>query len=68
MENSSWKAIAGLLGSALVLACAYHGVKRNCGSVGWGLGWALFGATTGPVAPIVAWAQGFATPLPSCRR
>ena len=45
-------------------ACAYHGVKRHNGSVGWGLLWALVGSGLPVVGPVVAVAQGYAKPLP----
>jgi hypothetical protein len=42
------------------LLCAYHGYKRNNGSIGWALGWSL----TGPIGLAIALAEGFAKPLP----
>lgn len=43
-------------------ACAYHGYKRNNGSVGWAIGWWLLGGLLPVVAPVIAVAQGFAKP------
>jgi hypothetical protein len=55
----------GLIRKAAVLASAYHGVKRNHGSVWWGLLWAL-GAYVAPVYGVsaigIAVAQGFGQP------
>jgi hypothetical protein len=55
----------GLIRKAAVLASAYHGVKRNNGSVMWGLIWA-FGAYVAPVSGVsavgIAVAQGFGKP------
>jgi len=55
----------GLIRKAAVLASAYHGVKRNNGSVWWGLVWAL-GAYVAPVSGVsavgIAVAQGFGKP------
>jgi hypothetical protein len=43
-------------------ASLYHGVKRNDGSVGWGLWWGLMGTIFPIITPIVAIASppGFA--------
>lgn len=41
---------------------AYHGVKRNNGSVGWGVGWFILGSAFPVVVPVIAFAQGFAKP------
>jgi hypothetical protein len=43
-------------------ACAYHGYKRNNGSVGWAIGWWLLGGLLPVVAPVIAVAQGYAKP------
>lgn len=57
----------GLVRKASVLAALYHGVKRNNGSVWWGLAWAL-GAYMAPLygttAVGIAVAQGFAQAKP----
>lgn len=54
----------GTLSMASLAVCTYHGMKRNNGSLGWGLGWGLFGAAFPVVGPTLALAQGFAQPLP----
>ena len=55
----------GLIRKAAVLASAYHGVKRNNGSVLWGLLWVL-GAYVAPIYGVsavgIAVAQGFGQP------
>ena len=58
--SSVWPVIS----LASSLASAYHGVRRNRGSVGWGLGWGLLGALFPIVTPVIAVAQGYAQPLP----
>jgi hypothetical protein len=55
----------GLIRKAAVLASAYHGARRNNGSVWWGLLWAL-GAYVAPIYGVsavgIAVAQGFGQP------
>lgn len=41
---------------------AYHGYKRNNGSVGWAIGWFLLGGAFWPVTIPVSLAQGFGKP------
>lgn len=41
---------------------AYHGYKRNNGSIGWAIGWAVLGGAFWPVTIPVALAQGFGKP------
>jgi len=43
-------------------ASAYHGYKRNRGSVGWAIGWGVLGAIFPIITPAVALAQGFGKP------
>lgn len=50
--------IWGLLGAASVGVSAYHGYKRNGGSVGWAIGWGLLGGAFPVLVPAVAFAQG----------
>jgi hypothetical protein len=38
---------------------AYHGYKRNGGSLGWGIWWGLMGSAFGPIPVGIAYAQGF---------
>lgn len=52
----------GALATASVAVSVYHGVKRNHGSIGWGLGWGLAAAVAPIVVPVVALAQGYAKP------
>lgn len=42
-------------------ACAYHGYKRNQ-SIGWALWWGFAGSVFFPIAPVIAFAQGFGKP------
>jgi hypothetical protein len=48
----------GLLSFAGMAVGAYHGYKRNRGSIGWTIGWALFGSALPIIALPVAYAQG----------
>jgi hypothetical protein len=45
--------MAGTIGGA------YHGYKRNNGSVGWAIGWAILGSLFWPITIPVMLAQGF---------
>ena len=47
---------------ASAFASAYHGVKRNKGSAGYGLWWGLMGGLFPIVVPAIALAQGYAKP------
>lgn len=47
---------------ASCFASAYHGVRRNNGSAGWGLWWGLMGGMFPVVVPAIALAQGYAKP------
>lgn len=38
---------------------AYHGYKRNNGSIGWAIGWAILGSIFWPITIPVMLAQGF---------
>ncbi len=52
--------VVGYVGSlAGTAAGAYHGYKRNGGSVGWGIGWALLGGMFWPIALPIMFVQGF---------
>lgn len=57
----------GMLSSAV---SAYHGFKRNKGSIGWTIAWALLGGMFPIIVPVVAFAQGYAKPAvtPNRRR
>ena len=54
----AWTAVSVASG----FASAYHGAKRNNGSVGWGLLWGLMGTVFPVVTPAIALAQGYAKP------
>ena len=67
MSVSSWinsAMIFELLAVASAGVSAYHGVKRNHGSIGWGVWWFLMGGLFPVITPIIAIAQkpGFAKP------
>ena len=55
---SAWT-IGGMISGP---AMAYHGYKRNNGSIGWALGWGFLGWLFFPVTPAIAVAQGFGKP------
>lgn len=59
--NPTYWTIWGALSTISGAACAYHGYKRN-ESVGWAIGWFLFGTFLFPLAPALALAQGFGKP------
>jgi hypothetical protein len=44
---------------AMVVA-AYHGMRRNRGSIAWGLAWGLAGRLFPLLVPALAFAQGYA--------
>lgn len=46
-------------GTAGMIAGAYHGYKRNGGSIGWGIGWAILGSMFWPIAIPIMFIQGF---------
>jgi hypothetical protein len=54
----AWRAVS-MAGAG---ASAYHGYKRNRGSIGWTIGWAFLGGLAPPITVGVAFAQGFGKP------
>lgn len=54
--------IARVVSLAGTAAGAYHGYKRNNGSIGWGIGWGLLGGMFTIIAIPIAIAQGFGKP------
>ena len=44
------------------IAGVYHGYKRTRGSVGWAIGWGIFGGFVAPLAVPLMAAQGFGKP------
>ena len=48
----------GALQTASVGVSAYHGYKRNNGSIGWAIGWALLGGLFPVIVPAIALGQG----------
>lgn len=62
-EASDYTPLAAALVAASIGISAYHGVKRNNGSVGWGLWWGLMGGLFPVVTPAIAFGQGLSTPI-----
>ena len=58
--------IWGLLSAASVGASAYHGAKRNGGSLGWGVAWGLLGGLFPVLTPAIGAAQGFGECKSNC--
>ncbi len=56
--------LPGMVVAVSVALSAYHGVKRNNGSFGYGFLWGLGGAVFPIVTPVIAFAQGYARPVP----
>ena len=54
----------GALGIAGMALGVYHGYRRDNGSVGWAMGWGLFGGVVPIIAIPLMLAEGFAEPLP----
>jgi hypothetical protein len=55
----------GAASTVSMVACAYHGYKRNekSGSpILWALGWGVLGSVFFFITPVVALAEGFAKP------
>jgi len=48
----------GLISAASAGVSAYHGYKRNNGSIGWAVGWGLLGGIFPVITPAIAFAQG----------
>jgi hypothetical protein len=59
---STKKWIYSIVSVASAIASGYHGVKRNRGSVGWGLVWFILGGAFPVLTPTIAVAQGFGKP------
>lgn len=54
--------VVGALVALSVGASAYHGYKRNHGSLGWGVAWGALGGLFPVITPAIALAQGFGKP------
>lgn len=46
---------------------AFHGVRRNGGSIFWGVWWFVMGAVFPVITPVVGFAQGFGQCKSNCR-
>lgn len=60
-QHNGWRTAWMVASTASMALCVYHGYKRN-DSIGWALGWGLFGSLAPVVAPTIALAQGFGKP------
>jgi len=61
-ERSTFQKIYAVLGLVGTGVGAYHGYRRNNGSVGWAIGWALLGGIFPVIMLPVAFAQGVGKP------
>lgn len=62
MNDPFMRGLVITLSAASLGASAYHGYRRNRGSVGWAIAWGLLGGLFPIITPAVALAQGFAKP------
>ena len=60
--TSGEQMVVGALVALSVGASAYHGYKRNHGSLGWGVAWGALGGLFPVITPAIALAQGFGKP------
>lgn len=51
-----------ILSAASAGVSAYHGYKRNDGSVGWAIVWGVLGGAFPIITPAIAVAEGFGEP------
>jgi hypothetical protein len=61
ISKSTWEDIGWTVATVGGAASAYHGYKRNQ-SIGWAIGWAIFGTFMPFLAVPIALAQGFGKP------
>lgn len=59
--NGAGVALAAVSTVSMALS-AYHGLKRNRGSVGYAVLWGLAGGMFPVLTPVIAFGQGFAEP------
>lgn len=59
--NGTGVAVAAVSTVSMALS-AYHGLKRNRGSIGYAVLWGIMGATFPVLVPVIAFGQGFAEP------
>lgn len=60
--KDSWGGFTKIVSTAAGMAGAYHGYKRNKGSVGWAVGWTILAGLFWPIAVPIMVAQGFGKP------
>lgn len=63
--SSAGSVALGILATASMAASAYHGIKRNNGSIPYGIWWGLMGTMFPVITPTIAIAQGYAKPARS---
>lgn len=61
-EAGVWRNAYGLASLAGAVGGAYHGYKRNRGSIGWAVGWSIFGSFLPFLSLPISVAQGFGKP------
>lgn len=59
--NGAGVAVAAVSTASMALS-AYHGLKRNRGSIGYAIWWGLMGGMFPVITPVIAFGQGFAEP------
>lgn len=59
--NGAGVAVAAVSTASMALS-AYHGLKRNRGSIGYAVWWGFMGAMFPVITPVIAFGQGFAEP------
>lgn len=59
--NGAGVAVAAVSTASMALS-AYHGLKRNRGSIGYAVWWGLMGGMFPVLVPVIAFGQGFAEP------
>lgn len=60
--SSAGEAVWAALSAVSMAACAVHGLRRNNGSIAYGIWWGAMGALFPVISPAIALAQGFAQP------
>lgn len=58
-----WVNVYSALSLAGGVVGAYHGYKRHDRSIGWALGWSVFGSMLAPLALPIMFAQGVGKPI-----
>ena len=61
-QSPGWRVFYSLLSITGAATGAYHGYKRNNGSVGWAIGWSIFGGLLPMLSIPIELAEGFGKP------